>query len=98
LYQFFDPNCIYLSVQSQIRKPNSSIFDAACCDLGLKNNEVVYVGDTISRDVIGSKNARLKACIRIKSNFKDEASFKDTPYIINDLKEIFELIKKINKI
>jgi putative hydrolase of the HAD superfamily len=86
-----------------VRKPNSDIFVEACKDLDCLPEEVVYVGDTISRDVIGSKNAGLKACVRIfKDGFKEDADEKyknlDTSYVISDFDELENMIKKIDKI
>jgi putative hydrolase of the HAD superfamily len=97
IYQYFEPNCIYLSCASQCRKPNKNIFLEACKDIDCQPNEVVYVGDTISRDVIGSKNAGLKACIRINAvTFheleKDQYKDKDTQYVINEFSEIINIV------
>ncbi|MDR2829199.1 MAG: HAD family hydrolase [Mycoplasmataceae bacterium] len=95
IHQYFD--CVYLSCMSQCRKPNKNIFLEACKDLDCTPDEVVYVGDTISRDVIGSNNAGLKACIRIKTASFHELSVerykdKDTQYVIEEFAEIVDII------
>lgn len=45
------------SSDCKIRKPDPRIFDLCLIDLGLTRDEVIYVGDTISRDVRGAKAA-----------------------------------------
>jgi putative hydrolase of the HAD superfamily len=103
IYKYFNPDCIYLSCMSMTRKPNKGIFIEACKDLNVLPSETIYVGDTISRDVIGAKNANLCACIRINSKSfleKKEATTligQDTKYIIDSLSEIPGIIKKISK-
>jgi HAD superfamily hydrolase (TIGR01549 family) len=68
---------IIISDVLEIKKPESAIFDAALKDTGLKNNEVVYVGDNINDDILGSHNAGLTPILisrKAKSNYsKDHA-------------------------
>jgi putative hydrolase of the HAD superfamily len=80
LYNFFEPYCIYLSAASKIRKPSPDIFIEVCKEMKIKPNEMVYVGDTISRDVIGAKNAKLRACIRIGKTPEGDKKFENTKY------------------
>jgi putative hydrolase of the HAD superfamily len=102
IFQYFEPGCIYLSSLSQYRKPGKDIFLEACKDLGCKPADVVYVGDTISRDVEGSRNAKLKACIRIESNNIDKSSAEekkpDTKFVISKFQNILEILKQIDKV
>ena len=48
---------ILQSSDCKIRKPDPRIFDLCLRDLGLTKDEVIYIGDTISRDVRGTKAA-----------------------------------------
>ncbi|GMO15791.1 MAG: hypothetical protein Ta2E_06890 [Mycoplasmoidaceae bacterium] len=100
IYECFEKDCIYLSAVSQYRKPGKDIFIEACRDLDCKPSEVVYVGDTITRDVIGARNAGMKACIRIKSHTCNEPENpglkkQDTIYIVDEFKDIANMIKTI---
>jgi FMN phosphatase YigB (HAD superfamily) len=80
-----------------MRKPQKEIFLAACEDLNVKPSETVYIGDTISRDVSGSNNAKLAACFRIGSTLTTNADngtkSPDTKYVITSLKDIIKLLK-----
>lgn len=60
-------DCVVLSSITGIRKPNPAIFRAAEAELGLAPSELAYVGDTISRDVIGTRNAGWRLMIQICS-------------------------------
>lgn len=59
--------CVVLSSLEGVRKPAKAIFDAALSALGAKAETSAYVGDTLSRDVIGSKNAGYALAIQIRS-------------------------------
>lgn len=56
---------VIMSSEYGIRKPRRELFDAAAKLMGLGTNELAYVGDTISRDVRGAKNAGWKLMIQI---------------------------------
>ena len=57
--------CVVLSSEAGVRKPNPAIFEIAFQQLGVKAENVAYVGDTLSRDVLGAKNANLGLMILI---------------------------------
>lgn len=59
--------CVILSSLEGVRKPAKAIFDAALAALGAKAESSAYVGDTLSRDVLGSKNAGYGLSIQIRS-------------------------------
>lgn len=96
--------CVLLSSETGVRKPDAAIFNIALTKLGLKAEEMCYVGDTISRDVLGSRNAGLGLCIQIKNPAiaHRDALFQgaDAPkpdYLIDDLSEIAGIIRKVNE-
>lgn len=60
-------DCVVLSSVTGIRKPDPGIFRAAEAQLDLYPSELAYVGDTISRDVIGTRRAGWKLMIQISS-------------------------------
>ena len=49
--------CVVLSSATGIRKPDPEIFRVAERAMNLKPEQLAYVGDTISRDVRGVRNA-----------------------------------------
>lgn len=60
-------DCIVMSSEVGIRKPNPAIFTVALQRLGAKRETTAYVGDTLSRDVLGVKNAELALMILINN-------------------------------
>lgn len=82
LYQVFDVLEAYgirdyfrdvtLSSLTGFRKPAGDIFTVSLRQLQSKPEECVYVGDTVSRDVIGSKRAGFAAAIQISSHLTKE--------------------------
>lgn len=96
-------DCVVLSSATGIRKPSAEIFRAAERELGLKPEELAYVGDTLSRDVLGTRNAGWRLMIQIKSASgakRDkglENSGLEPDYIIQELNEIPGIIRKENE-
>ena len=95
-------DCIVLSSATGIRKPSAEIFRAAERELGLRPEELAYVGDTLSRDVLGARNAGWKLMIQIKSSSgaKRDKGLENSGlkpyYIIQELNEIPEIIRREN--
>lgn len=55
-------DCIVLSEEFGVRKPNPAIFWHAVGLLGRKAEECLYVGDSYVADVVGAKEAGLPVC------------------------------------
>lgn len=95
-------DCVILSSVTGIRKPDPGIFRAAERALGLAPAELAYVGDTISRDVIGTRRAGWRLMIQIPSAasaLRDkglEGPEYEPDYKISDLAEIPAIIEKEN--
>jgi len=94
--------CVIMSSSTGIRKPNPKIFHIALRQLGLESKECAYVGDTISRDVIGAREAELGLMIQMHNpaiEHKDKA-FLDSGYkpdmMINGFNELVPIIRRIN--
>lgn len=68
---YFDP--IVTSSNFGWRKPNQRIFWEAARLMGLPPAACAYVGDTVSRDVIGAHRAGYGLAIQIKSFLTDKA-------------------------
>ena len=96
-------DCILDSANTGIRKPDASIFRIAEAAMQLKPEELAYVGDTISRDVRGVRNAGWKIAIQIpcESTACRDVCMKGLgyapDYIIEDLLEIPRIIAEFNR-
>jgi putative hydrolase of the HAD superfamily len=96
-------SCIILSSEVTVRKPDAEIFRIASEKIGIPLNEIAYVGDTLSRDVLGCRNAKTGYCIQIRN---PSIAHRDTAFVntglkpdvlISDLAEIPDLIAAFNK-
>jgi len=92
---------VVLSSIEGIRKPARAIFDLALNRMGVSAGSATYVGDTLSRDVIGSKRAGFALAIQIKSFLTDEIDTKlgscnvKPDYFVKSLREIPDILKRI---
>ncbi|MDO5399599.1 MAG: HAD family hydrolase [Eubacteriales bacterium] len=97
-------SCQILSCEAGIRKPSADIFRLAEQALGLPPEELAYVGDTISRDVRGVRNAGWRLMIQIQNPgiAHRDAAFVgkgyEPDYRIGDLLEIPAIIEKENRL
>ena len=94
---------IVKSCKTGIRKPDARIFDIAMKRIGSTKETTCYVGDTISRDVLGSRNAGLAMCILIRNpsvSHRDKdfmgADAPKADYTIDTLGEIPAIIRNYN--
>lgn len=96
-------DCIVLSSATGIRKPSADIFRVAERELDLRPEELAYVGDTLSRDVLGTRNAGWRLMIQIKSasGAKRDKGLEDSglkpDYMIQELNEIPDIIRRENE-
>ena len=110
LYQVFDTleeygirdyfRDVTLSSVTGFRKPCTDIFTVALRQMRSRPEECVYVGDTVSRDVIGSKRAGFAAAIQITSQLtreKDENVRREyEPDIrIADIADVTEAVRRM---
>jgi putative hydrolase of the HAD superfamily len=93
-------DCLVMSSEAGCRKPGPEIFGIAMAQLGVLPGETVYVGDTISRDVLGARRAKLALAIQIRNPAiaHRDALFQgpDAPapdYLIDELQEIPAIIQ-----
>ena len=93
--------CVLLSCTAGVRKPDPRIFRMAEKALGLAPEELAYVGDTLSRDVRGVRNAGWRLAIQISN---PSVAHRDTgledkyapDWSIKDLAEIPGIIEREN--
>jgi putative hydrolase of the HAD superfamily len=82
------------------RKPSERIFLAAAEQIGCMPSECAYIGDTISRDVIGARRAQYGLAIQIKS-FLTTVSDKETDTeqpdaVVQHLTQVVSVIENHN--
>ena len=91
--------CVVLSADVGVRKPDPAIFRIAAERMGIAPEETAYVGDTLSRDVLGCRNAGIGLSIQIcnPSMAHRDAELADTGLhpdaLIRDLAEIPGVIR-----
>ena len=91
---------VTLSSVTGMRKPLRDIFTVSLRQMRSKPEECVYVGDTVSRDVIGSKMAGFACAIQIGSQLTRE---KDAPlekslapdYYITDIYDVAKVVREL---
>lgn len=78
------------------RKPNPGIFLEAARRMNLPPSACAYVGDTISRDVVGARRAGYALVIQIKSfltDVSDRGAAAEAPdAVVKDLSEVPEVV------
>jgi len=87
---------VVTSSQLGCRKPNPRIFWEASRQLDLPPAACAYVGDTVSRDVVGARRAGYGLAIQIKSfltSISDREIDVEAPdAVITNLKEVIDLV------
>ena len=94
--QYFDD--ITLSSIVGYRKPHPNIFKIAICQSRLTAQECAFVGDTVSRDVVGPRKMGFGRVFRISSfltPIKDIGSYDGfaADYEITDMYEVYEILR-----
>lgn len=95
--------CIVMSSEAGVRKPDPAIFEIALKQMDVSAQNTAYVGDTLSRDVLGAKSAQLGLMIQIKNPavaHRDVGligSGLEPDYRIDEFSEIPQIISSYNK-
>ena len=93
---------VTLSSVTGYRKPHPSIFQISLRQMQAKPEECAYVGDTISRDIIGAKRMHFGAAIQIQSFLsaqKDagvDAAYQPD-HIIREVPELVDYLEERNR-
>ena len=94
--QYFDD--ITLSSVTGYRKPHPNIFTVALKQANLDPSECAFVGDTLSRDVVGPRRMGFGRVFKINSFLtkqKDIGKYDVEPdYQITDIYDVYTLLKK----
>ena len=91
---------VTLSSVTELRKPDPTIFYVALRQLKSAPEECVYVGDTVSRDIIGSKRAGFAKAIQIGSQLPREKDCGinreyEPDYVVTDIYEVLPIVKEL---
>jgi putative hydrolase of the HAD superfamily len=91
---YFDP--LVLSSVYGRRKPDPAIFHHAARLAGVPTSACVFIGDRISRDILGAKRAGYSAAIQILHDYDHrEADDGATPdAVISNMTELVDILKK----
>ncbi|MGL6197984.1 MAG: HAD family hydrolase [Lachnospiraceae bacterium] len=92
---YFDD--VTLSSVTGYRKPHRSIFQIALRQMQSLPKECVYVGDTLSRDVIGAKRLSFGAAVQIQSSLTTEKDMQvgasiRPDYTVKNISEILNFL------
>jgi putative hydrolase of the HAD superfamily len=94
LGHYFDP--IVLSSEYGRRKPDPAIFHYAARLANVPTSQCAYVGDRISRDVVGARKAGYRLAVQIRHDFEhgepDDGAVPDA--IIDDMTELLAILHK----
>ena len=96
---YFDD--ITLSSITGYRKPHPYIFRTALCQADLDASECAFVGDTLSRDVIGPRKMGYGLIFKINSYFtpmKDQGRNWDgvePDYQVTDIYDVYRILKEL---
>lgn len=91
---------VTLSSVTGMRKPAPDIFTVALRQLRSRPEQCVYVGDTVSRDIIGSKRAGFDKAIQICSQLtkmKDCGIHREfePDYMVEDIYEVYPIVRDL---
>jgi len=91
---YFDP--VVTSASLGWRKPNARLFEEAARLMQVPPEACAYVGDTVSRDVIGARRAGYGLVVQIRSFLTDKADRGTDSVppdaVIQDLREVVDLV------
>lgn len=93
---YFDP--IVLSSEYGRRKPDPAIFHYAARLANVPASKCLYVGDRITRDILGARKAGYGLAVQIKHNF-DHGEIDEGPapdFVINQMTELLDILKSAN--
>lgn len=82
---------LIISDEVQARKPNAIVFEMALRELGLQADEVLYVGDSLTDDYTGAKNAGVDFCY-YNPNKKAWAGGEPPKAVIHHLDELMGIL------
>ncbi len=97
LYEYFDS--IVISGEVGVKKPNPNIFSFALKQTGLRNDEVVYIGDA-PEDIQGARAAGIYPILIQRNQFDSDSMITDywADQDLNNNHQDYLIFNKVNKI
>lgn len=94
LFHYFDP--VVISAEYGWRKPDPSIFHHAASLARVPTSACVYVGDRISRDVLGARRAGYGMAVQIRHDYKEgDDPVEPVPdAIIENMTQLVDILKQ----
>ncbi len=91
---------VTLSSVTGMRKPAPDIFRVALCQLQSRPEECVYVGDTVSRDITGSKRAGFAKAVQICSKLTREKDCGvkrefEPDIVVEDIYDVLPVVREL---
>lgn len=82
---------VVFSQDSGFEKPDPRIFEIALKEAGCKNNQIIHIGDSLSTDILGANNAKIKCVWLNRDNIVNSTNYK-IDYEINSLSELLNIL------
>ncbi len=92
IIDYFYP--IVLSSEYGRRKPDPAIFHYAARLANVPTSECVYIGDRVSRDIVGARKAGFRLAVQIRHNFKhgENDSGAEPDAVIDKMTELLDIL------
>ena len=91
---YLDPKANFISDQIGISKPNPKLYQAALRELGLKADEVMYVGDNPEHDVAPPKSVGMRTVwARRSAKHGITGSESEPDHVVEDFGELARILK-----
>ncbi len=98
IYPYFDDKVFSCNVG--IIKPDREIYELALERMGVRPEEALFVGDGSNRELWGAKNVGMSTVwteyLKVWDEEKRDRIRPDADYHITDIKELVDIVKKIN--
>mgnify|MGYP001315273463 CR=1 FL=1 len=96
LHHIFDKVLTY--DDTKVYKPSKIPFERILKYFDINPNEAIMVGDWPERDLEGAKSVGMKTAFASYGNSADKGIFDKADIVLDDISEIIEYVKKINKV
>ena len=88
---------LYISSDLRFRKPDCRIFEQAISCFGFRNDECIFVGDDMFRDIYGAQQAGLIAVYKESLHGKRFYADCIPDYTITDLRQVIDIVNMLRK-
>ena len=82
---------VIVSDEVGVKKPRKEIFELSLNELELFNHEVLFIGDSLSDDYHGAKNAGIDFCFYNRDDIQMTSAYQPK-YVVNELQELLKVI------